>query len=298
MKKQLKKFTAFILSLLLACSIGLQAFAACSGDLTGDNKIDTEDARAILRAALDLDPLTAANKTAADMDLDGKVTTEDARLALRIALELEKTNGKLYKNQYDVLRSGFFCTDFTIKESNGEQPLLLAVTGKTTFMRTSFADETLSKEFGIDGFEISMLQKKGKAYLVDQNNRAYAPFPLEETGMAPEEIAALEDAKNMFAQYPALDKAVKKEKTTFGGRSCTGYTFNYNKGTLQVFMRGKILLGITEYTAKGAEKKTYSFRSVSLAVPTEYTAIPAGYEKTDPMVILMAAFFGDLTEPA
>ena len=276
--------------------IGLQAVAACSGDLTGDNKIDTEDARAILRAALELDPLTAANKTAADMDLDGKVTTEDARLALRIALELEKTDGKLYKNEYNVLRSGFFCADFTIKESSGEQPLMLAVTGKTTFMRTSFADETLSAEFGIDGFEISVLLKNNKAYLVDRNNRAYAPFPLEETGMDPEEIAAMENAKDMFAQYPALGEAVKKEKTAFGGRSCTGYTFNYNKGTLQVFMRGKRLLGITEYNAKGAEKKSYIFNSVSLAVPTEFTAIPAGYEKTDPMVILLAAFFGDLSE--
>ena len=59
-------------------------------DLDKNGKIDTEDARAALRIALDLDDADAPTRAAADADGDNNVTTEDARLILRIALDLDE----------------------------------------------------------------------------------------------------------------------------------------------------------------------------------------------------------------
>ena len=55
MKTVTKRIFALILSLVLALSAGLTAFAAASGDLTGDNAIGTGDARKILRAAVGME---------------------------------------------------------------------------------------------------------------------------------------------------------------------------------------------------------------------------------------------------
>ena len=57
-------------------------------DVDLDGKLTTEDARAALRAALELDSLGIVAKNAADLDADGRITTEDARLLLRAALGL------------------------------------------------------------------------------------------------------------------------------------------------------------------------------------------------------------------
>ena len=58
------------------------------GDVNGDGKITTADARLALRAAAELEKLTEEAMQAADWDGDGKVTTSDAREILREATRL------------------------------------------------------------------------------------------------------------------------------------------------------------------------------------------------------------------
>ena len=294
MKQFTKKTISLLLCLVLALSVGLTALAAANGDLTGDNKITTDDARRILRAAIGLDTLTAANKKAADMDLDGKVTTSDARLALRVAIGLEVSHGKLYENQYDVLRSGFFFTDFTITDDSGEQAMLLAVTDKSAFMRMEFSDAEMKEEFGIDAIKINMLFLNDTAYLLDPENRQYAPFPFEEMGMSADELEGMGDAKDMFKNYPALSDANSKTNGKFGGVSCTVYTFNDATGSMKVYMNGPQLLAIEERDTAGKLVLTDTFRSVSLSIPAGYTAIPSGYTEGDALEMLLVMFFGDL----
>ncbi len=61
------------------------------GDVNKDNRVDSDDARAILRSAVGLEVIrNAGDIYFADMDFDGKVTSGDARLALRVAVGLEK----------------------------------------------------------------------------------------------------------------------------------------------------------------------------------------------------------------
>lgn len=60
------------------------------GDLNGDNRITSADARSALRIALKLDEASAAVLQLADVNGDNKVTTKDARIILRAALNLQK----------------------------------------------------------------------------------------------------------------------------------------------------------------------------------------------------------------
>lgn len=65
------------------------AYGYLPGDLTGDGKITTADARAALRIAVKLDKQTDLALRTGDVTGDGEVTTADARLILRKALGLQ-----------------------------------------------------------------------------------------------------------------------------------------------------------------------------------------------------------------
>ena len=73
---------------LLICTV--HSSAALAGDIAdGDNLVTSNDARAILRAAVGLDSLTEEQKDIADIDGDGQITAADARSALRIGVALD-----------------------------------------------------------------------------------------------------------------------------------------------------------------------------------------------------------------
>ena len=59
------------------------------GDLNGDDRINSSDARAVLRAAAKLDILEGERALAADVDANGKINSSDARRVLRIAAKLD-----------------------------------------------------------------------------------------------------------------------------------------------------------------------------------------------------------------
>lgn len=60
------------------------------GDVNGDGKITSADARMILRHSARLETLKDDVLTAADVNFDGKITSSDARTVLRVAAKLEK----------------------------------------------------------------------------------------------------------------------------------------------------------------------------------------------------------------
>lgn len=57
------------------------------GDVNGDGKVDTSDARIVLEAAVGKTVLNDAQRMAADVNGDGKADTTDARLILQEAVE-------------------------------------------------------------------------------------------------------------------------------------------------------------------------------------------------------------------
>ncbi len=59
------------------------------GDINDDNRVTTSDARALLRIASKLDPVTETSVPFGDMNFDGKITTTDARILLRSVAGLQ-----------------------------------------------------------------------------------------------------------------------------------------------------------------------------------------------------------------
>lgn len=98
----MKKIAALILAItvVFSCIVTASAEEAPStdtpgtvlsaGDVNADGKVDVNDAREILRAAIDMNDIPAACIPAADMDGDKDVTVSDARLSLRTAVSLEE----------------------------------------------------------------------------------------------------------------------------------------------------------------------------------------------------------------
>lgn len=70
----------------LCKAVGVKYLKA--GDVNGDGKVDIDDARAVLRAAVGLEKLDEQQKKAADVNGDGKITVDDARDILRTATGL------------------------------------------------------------------------------------------------------------------------------------------------------------------------------------------------------------------
>ena len=60
------------------------------GDVNGDGRITSADARLALRAAVNLEVLTDLQRLAADVDQDNNVRSADARLILRVAVGLDR----------------------------------------------------------------------------------------------------------------------------------------------------------------------------------------------------------------
>ena len=67
----------------------IPALAWLTGDVNGDGKVNSSDARLALRAAVGLEDLTEAQKAAADVNRDGNVRSSDARKILRVAVGLD-----------------------------------------------------------------------------------------------------------------------------------------------------------------------------------------------------------------
>ena len=61
-----------------------------SGDVDGNDAIDSNDARFILRLAVNLEKIDMSSIMTVDVDGDGKITAADARKALRIAVGLDE----------------------------------------------------------------------------------------------------------------------------------------------------------------------------------------------------------------
>ncbi len=70
---------------------GNRAESTLLGDVNGNGAVATDDARALLRAAISLERLKTKVLPYGDLNADGVLTSADARLALRIALSLDSS---------------------------------------------------------------------------------------------------------------------------------------------------------------------------------------------------------------
>ncbi len=102
-------------------SEGTDGIMVLLGDVNGNEKLDADDAREILRACVGLILIEAENLPVADIDSDGVITASDARLALRTAVSLEEIISHKYlitvENEATCKAEGivsYYCTDCSV----------------------------------------------------------------------------------------------------------------------------------------------------------------------------------------
>ena len=97
--KSMKKCICKIVAACFAVCLGITSFAVAAfavdvdaayslGDVTGDSKVTSADARLVLRSAAKLCELSPEEAAAGDINHDHKVNSSDARIMLRIAAKL------------------------------------------------------------------------------------------------------------------------------------------------------------------------------------------------------------------
>ena len=91
MNRKTRSILALVLALAMLAAILPAGFAATAyyGDVNGDGRVNSTDARLALRAAAKLDALKEEEFKRADVNGDGLVNSTDARSVLRMAAKLE-----------------------------------------------------------------------------------------------------------------------------------------------------------------------------------------------------------------
>ena len=273
----MKKITALLLSALLLLTLCVPALAAPNGKLTAGAALTAADARLILRAAVGLDTLTAAQSEIADIDLDGKVTASDARIALRVSVGLDLLAPTYVTDAYAALRGGHFYAVMPMNEEGMEGEMTLAFTADTTYLRASVI---------MDGMKLTlpMLKRGGKTYLMEETHACYAQVTdadkqtFSELGL---DLDGFFDEVVDFSEMPALSAASGRSEELFHGERCVCYAFPQSSGTMLIYMKGRQLRGFKETDAAGNVTMDAAFSAFSIAVPASCTAVPSSYEALD-----------------
>ncbi len=273
----MKKITALLLSALLLLTLCVPALAAPNGKLTAGAALTAADARLILRAAVGLDTLTAAQSEIADIDLDGKVTASDARIALRVSVGLDLLAPTYVTDAYAALRGGHFYAVMPMNEEGMEGEMTLAFTADTTYLRASVI---------MDGMKLTlpMLKRGGRTYLMEETHACYAQVTdadkqtFSKLGLDLDEFF---DEVVDFSEMPALSAASGRSEELFHGERCVCYAFPQSSGTMLIYMKGRQLRGFKETDAAGNVTMDAAFSAFSIAVPASCTAVPSSYEALD-----------------
>lgn len=278
MKKWLRTLTAAALGAMLAGAAVIPAFAAAPGDVDKDEKVTASDARLALRCAVGLEDYAPGSEafTAADVDFDEKVTASDARLILRAAVGLEALAPT--DTEYDTLRSGAFNIVATMEDSEGVNPMNMAV-GK---------DGAVYLDSDMDGVRIGILIRKEtvlfvkttKMYMINHADKTYTDATTISTIIPDFDLEAIskEIDSSGFSSLPALSEATSVGSTAFEGTSCTVYTFVSAEDGRQtkVYLQGKKLIAIEQLDAAGKRVSVMRVESIT----TDFPAFPPkGYTK-------------------
>ena len=274
----MKKIIALLLTALLLCALCVPALAAPNGKLTEGAALTAADARLILRAAVGLDTLTAAQSEIADIDLDGKVTASDARIALRVSVGLDLLAPTYVTDAYAALRGGHFYAAMPMNEEGMEGEMTLAFTADTTYLRASVMMEGMK-------LTLPMLKRGGKTYLMEETHACYAQVTdadkqtFSKLGLDLDEFF---DEVVDFSEMPALSYASGRSEELFHGERCVCYAFpETSGGSMLIYMKGRQLRGFKETDAAGNLLLDSAFSAFSIAVPAACTAVPSSYEALD-----------------
>lgn len=155
---KIKRVPVFLLAAALLFS-AVPAFANTLGDVDGDGKVSSADARLALRLSVKLEDFAPGSPAwlACDADGDGKVTSGDARLILRASVGLETIGGGIEE------KCGLFSVTLPVYWAG-------KYICETTDSSMSFY-HAASRKAGADGFMFTLLlrdpSQEGEEFAVD-----------------------------------------------------------------------------------------------------------------------------------
>ena len=234
-KYRLKKLSAIALSALLAAQLFVLPAFALVGDVNESGNTRTDDARMVLRFALDLDPYDEQQKIKADVDANGVITTADARLILRGALNLESLT------YYDR------CYYETTADGT---TMGLGQNGDELFFSLRNGDSSVGMMLSNEGMRF--IHEPSARYCVmtmediDALNRIMNSM---DPGSEPLDLNAIREelAKEMVQlKKPAalLDEGYERTETELNGKAVTAYAKTTGETTETYYFDGANLLSI------------------------------------------------------
>lgn len=270
MKHFVKKLACAATAAVMAVSMTAISASAVVGDLNDSGKMNSADARFLLRYSAKLETLDDAHLETADLNYDGKVNSGDARILLRAAAKLEDLEH--YNNYY-----------FEMYDNDG-------VGG--SFGRL---DGTIFVEASMTGLNMGMIyEPNGDFIFIDHEGKRFAVLTVEDQKSLEllmksqggsddlnfKEMlsAALETLPEMPTPLALLDEGYVKSEGEWNGTAAQVYT----KGNTSYYYQGKALLGI----GTGSTTATYRNFTESPA-PYIYAYRNNGYAEVDFMELMM-----------
>lgn len=166
-----KRIISVVLALVMVMSAFVMNASAADdviyGDVTGEGKVNSQDALTVLQVATGLSEITNYQTAIADTNADGKINSSDALSILQLATGIISSFNKSYantlkaKNVDPVFDSGAYTFNVTMtEESVGEFDMVFSTDGKAKVIATVIMFMELIP------IEVRMLHLNGKNYQV------------------------------------------------------------------------------------------------------------------------------------
>ena len=260
-----EEISAFIESELVTDEPVTQAAAPVT-DAAGSTVTATTNSGTPATTAKSGTPATTANSTPATTAASTPATTAQQPAA------------QTGVNEYDVLRSGVFYCVGSMKDSEGTNPMEIAITANSIYMATK-----------MENVDMSLLQKDGKIYMIYPDKKIYL-----EVNSAIQKLVGLNADEMLnadslgFSEMQPLSAANTTADGELNGTACKIYTFNKSDGARTVvYMNGNRLLAFENIDASGSRATTY-ITSITGTVPADKCSPPADYEKANLLKFMTA----------
>lgn len=281
MKKTMKKIISIAAAAAMAVSVTAISACAILGDLNDSGKMNSADARMLLRYSAKLESIDEEHLKLADYSCDGKVNSADARLLLRAAAKVDDL--EYYKNFYYKAKDG----NLTIAMGYYNGDLYAEFPGESINMAallTTNGDFTLidhdKQIYGIlkaSEWENFVSALKGFAALQGETSADFSEFENINFGDMVKELTGSMGETVIPKPMKLLEEGYEKGTATWQGEEVT--TYNNDKQTF--FYKGQTLVGLS------SEQGTISYENFT-GEPKEIMYSYLNYQQEDFLVLAMA----------
>lgn len=256
MKKFFKKAACAVMATVMTAGVCAFSASALLGDLNDSGKLQSSDARLLLRYSAKLESLDDAHLALADFNYDGRVNSGDARILLRAAAKIEDL--EYYKNYY-----------FEMDDGAGTVGSFGYLDG-TVFAEANMMGMNMAMLYETNG-DFTFIDHAGSRYavLTASDQKALANLMKSQGGEDFDFKEILEASTEILPEMPTplklLDDGFVKSEGEWNGAPADVYTlgdstYYYNGKTLLAIGAGNQKITYRNFT-EDPEQFMYSFRS-------------------------------------